>query len=949
MKRFWIFLLLVPCLSLGLSLGPLQVSSYLNQPLKARIAVTDLQSISSDQINVGLAGQLEFAKANMAKTDLVRSLHLEFFPSANKTGYIEITTKQRLTDPFIGILVKVSWPEGDFIKKYVILLDPASYRDAIVVQKKIKITQREILKRVGNVYGPTTPQDTLWKIAREVRPNKSVSVAQTALALVQYNPNAFTLRNMNGLMSGYYLRIPTRKQIAANSPRQTVRQMRIHKRYWRMKRRAPLLVKAAVAPTGFPTSASNHRQLAKKQQTAVESKSDATKESSAKAVVKTHVEHETSSQLMQKNSKQEQSKKKIEPKKATIKMVKPESTPDRSIKKILMSTSQNRQEKEHLPVKSVAASKQHPAAVDQSTRKTAINDTKQTMKKEQLKNSEPNQSAPTKQESSQKAVSSTTQPTKQQKNVTPILATKKKLTTEIKPLQNNKINLKQKELQQPVKKIGKTTESTNSVPFFLRKVDNSLNQNSAYLPDEFEEIMKLNQAILQQDITIEERLQQLQTQNQNLLTLLLSSKQTISRLQQLVKTQNSRSGLKQQKKLSLAQILRKQWGLVLAVGAIFILSIIFIIYRRSRKNSNDDGYTVETDISDEKLEEIKYEDNDKDDFEDIQTYDGHFGDDNSSGYDAKVAETENINDDPTADEEDPELDVSELLAKFTVKEIEDAPIIDDPEAKEQAEQASNKIDAMLHQGKLYLDYGRQDQADELLHELIDSVPATVIQWENLMRLIAERSSKKLFAKAVAKIPPELISQNEQGLWQTVEHLREELGHKPDDVAETDSSLSVTEVDASLTSTEDAEIDSDTESSEEQLNFKLPDDVDEPATTDATDEKPQSTFVGKLGAATPTTSSEDTKKSFDIGDIKFKDEDLELEIEIENEPGAGDESAASIIENEGSEKAKLDLIKSYIKMEDNESAKKLIDELVNSGNASAKKKAEELLKQIDKGN
>jgi pilus assembly protein FimV len=58
-------------------------------------------------------------------------------------------------------------------------------------------------------YGPITQTDTLWKIALTVRPDSRLSVYQVMEALYQANPNSFVNNNLNHLVQGQYLKIPS--------------------------------------------------------------------------------------------------------------------------------------------------------------------------------------------------------------------------------------------------------------------------------------------------------------------------------------------------------------------------------------------------------------------------------------------------------------------------------------------------------------------------------------------------------------------------------------------------------------------------------------------------------------------------------------------------------------------------------------------------------------------
>ena len=68
----------------------------------------------------------------------------------------------------------------------------------------------------------TTSSDTLWDIALRVRPNDSVSIQQTMLALQRLNPDAFIGGNINMLRSGQVLRIPDLREIQSVDQQQAV-------------------------------------------------------------------------------------------------------------------------------------------------------------------------------------------------------------------------------------------------------------------------------------------------------------------------------------------------------------------------------------------------------------------------------------------------------------------------------------------------------------------------------------------------------------------------------------------------------------------------------------------------------------------------------------------------------------------------------------------------------
>ncbi|EKO3895771.1 AAA family ATPase, partial [Vibrio metschnikovii] len=77
-------------------------------------------------------------------------------------------------------------------------------------------------------FGPTSPQDTLWSIATQLRPSANVSVQQTLLAIYRLNPQAFENQNIHSLLPGSTLRIPSIEQINRASTQEAITIMTAH-------------------------------------------------------------------------------------------------------------------------------------------------------------------------------------------------------------------------------------------------------------------------------------------------------------------------------------------------------------------------------------------------------------------------------------------------------------------------------------------------------------------------------------------------------------------------------------------------------------------------------------------------------------------------------------------------------------------------------------------------
>ncbi|MBU2979744.1 FimV/HubP family polar landmark protein [Alteromonas sp. C1M14] len=66
----------------------------------------------------------------------------------------------------------------------------------------------------GNVYGPIDDNDTLWRIANRYRQNPNLSVYQVMVAIYELNPTAFEQNNLNLLVDGATLKLPSERYVA---------------------------------------------------------------------------------------------------------------------------------------------------------------------------------------------------------------------------------------------------------------------------------------------------------------------------------------------------------------------------------------------------------------------------------------------------------------------------------------------------------------------------------------------------------------------------------------------------------------------------------------------------------------------------------------------------------------------------------------------------------------
>jgi len=91
------------------------------------------------------------------------------------------------------------------------------------------------------------PQDTLWDVALQIRPDSSVSVQQTMLALQSLNREAFIADNINMVRRGQVLRVPTLEQIRTLNAREAMSEVARQNQLFDNRRNVPLTAQPLTA------------------------------------------------------------------------------------------------------------------------------------------------------------------------------------------------------------------------------------------------------------------------------------------------------------------------------------------------------------------------------------------------------------------------------------------------------------------------------------------------------------------------------------------------------------------------------------------------------------------------------------------------------------------------------------------------------------------------------
>jgi len=248
-------------------LGRLAVHSELGQPLNADVDVPAVSREEAPSLQVRLATQAAFKQANLEFNPALTQLRFDLESRADGSYVVHITSAQAISEPYLDLLLELTWSSGRVLREYTVLLDPPGMHQApeivapVIAAAPAPVPAPETAAPapapapappqamaapaplaeapaapapapgapaapsaapVDTAKAPAAapavvhvkPGDTLGKIALENK-GRGVSLDQMLVALLQANPNAFIDGNMNRLRAGKDVTVPAAESALA--------------------------------------------------------------------------------------------------------------------------------------------------------------------------------------------------------------------------------------------------------------------------------------------------------------------------------------------------------------------------------------------------------------------------------------------------------------------------------------------------------------------------------------------------------------------------------------------------------------------------------------------------------------------------------------------------------------------------------------------------------------
>ena len=278
--RFVLTSVAVAALALGaidswaVGLGRLSVQSNLGETLRAEIDITSLTPEEAANLKVHVASPDAYRAAGVDYNVVLPSTQAALLRRADGRPYLRLTSDKVVQEPFVDVILELSWSSGRLVREYTLLFDPPSERASNGAQtpaptavtapvfstpapmapaapaspaappappapstavvpsppsREVAAPQKPVAKE--RVVKPAAEAasaasasasdtyvvrsgDTLTGIASRKR-SSGVSLDQMLVALYRGNPQAFVGENINRLKSGVVLGVPSAETAAA--------------------------------------------------------------------------------------------------------------------------------------------------------------------------------------------------------------------------------------------------------------------------------------------------------------------------------------------------------------------------------------------------------------------------------------------------------------------------------------------------------------------------------------------------------------------------------------------------------------------------------------------------------------------------------------------------------------------------------------------------------------
>jgi pilus assembly protein FimV len=262
----------------ALGLGEIHVNSALNEPLAADIEIVGATAEELSSLTASVANRDTFLRFRAERPAFLASATFKVSHDVKGKPVLLIRSTDSFTEPVVNLLVDLRWQNGEVIRQYSLLLDPAGFPAAtqvaaavhspvappasLALPAPVAAVTNTLAAAASPIVSPDATASpaahttratthvkigakaTLRGVAWRVGARSDSDLKKTMLAIFRANPNAFE-GNINRLRRGAVLTIPSAADISTISKEDASREIQAQMTAWRV---SPQKVHTAATP-----------------------------------------------------------------------------------------------------------------------------------------------------------------------------------------------------------------------------------------------------------------------------------------------------------------------------------------------------------------------------------------------------------------------------------------------------------------------------------------------------------------------------------------------------------------------------------------------------------------------------------------------------------------------------------------------------------------------------
>lgn len=122
------FAAMIPFQAQALGLGGVKVLSALGEPLRAEIEISQITPDEAASLKTGIPNPAAFRAAGVEYNPALASASITLQQRPDGRSYLRLASDKIVTEPFLDLILEAQWSSGRLIRDYTLLFDPPSTR-----------------------------------------------------------------------------------------------------------------------------------------------------------------------------------------------------------------------------------------------------------------------------------------------------------------------------------------------------------------------------------------------------------------------------------------------------------------------------------------------------------------------------------------------------------------------------------------------------------------------------------------------------------------------------------------------------------------------------------------------------------------------------------------------------------------------------------------------------